>query len=102
MPEDLFDFVAEQLERLTTLDRLESRGTLRIALKRAGLATRTVDRKQFCVILDGIVPSELESRGVERARGVCAALIGKIESEPADRWKASHDIDEIFDRLAGT
>jgi len=98
----LFDFVADQLEQLTTLDRLESRGTLRIALKRAGLASGSVDRKQFRVILDGVVPSELESRGVADARSVCTALIGRIEGEPADRWRASHDVDEIFDRLAGS
>jgi hypothetical protein len=31
--DDLFSFVAKELEQCTPLDRLESRGTLRIALK---------------------------------------------------------------------
>ncbi len=101
MSQDLFDFVAEQLEQFTALDRLESRGTLRLALKRAGVGSGSVDRKQFRVILDGVVPSELESRGVEDPRAVCAALIARIDGEPADRWRTSHDVDEIFDRLAG-
>ena len=34
--EKLFDFAAERLEARTELDKLEARGTLRIALKKAG------------------------------------------------------------------
>jgi len=102
MRDDLFDFVADQLEQCTSLDRLESRGTLRIALKNSGLEPKTVTRKQFCVILESVVPGELESRGVAEASAICAALIEKIQAEPADRWEASHDVDKIFDRLAGT
>jgi len=100
--DDLFSFVAGQLESCTPLDRLESRGTLRIALKDAGLDPKTVTRNQFCVVLESVAPSELESRGVAEARAICAALIERIQSESADRWKSSRDIDEIFDRLAGT
>jgi hypothetical protein len=39
---DLFDFVAEQLEHHTSLDRLEARGTLRLALKEAGLDPQSI------------------------------------------------------------
>jgi hypothetical protein len=100
--DDLFSFVADQLEECTPLDRLESRGTLRIVLKDSGLDPKTVTRKQFCVILESVAPGELESRGVAEARAICAALIEKTQNEPADRWEASHDVDKIFDRLAGT
>jgi hypothetical protein len=98
----LFDFVAEQIEECTPLDRLESRGTLRLVLKDSGLDPKTVTSKQFCVILDSVAPGELESRGVTEARAICAVLIEKIQNEPADRWETSHDVDQIFDRLAGT
>jgi hypothetical protein len=100
--DDLFSFVADQLEECTPLDRLESRGTLRIVLKDSGLDPKTVTRKQFCVILESVAPGELESRGVAEARAICAALIEMIQNEPADRWEASHNVDKIFDRLAGT
>jgi len=100
--DDLFSFVADQLEQCTPLDRLESRGTLRIVLKDSGLDPKTVTPKQFCVILDSVAPGELESRGVGEARAICTALIEKIQAEPADRWEASHNVDKIFDRLAGT
>lgn len=102
MSDDLFDFVADRIEQSTSLDRLESRGTLRIALKNSGLDPRGVTREQFCVILGRVAPGELESRGVADARAICAVLIEKIEREPADRWEASRGVDEIFDRLAGT
>ncbi len=102
MADDLFSFVSDQLEECTPLDRLESRGTLRIVLKESGLDPKTVTQKQFCVILKSVVPSELESRGVAEAQGICTALIEKIQAEPADRWEASRDVDEIFDRLAGS
>jgi hypothetical protein len=100
--DDLFSFVANEIEQCTPLDRLESRGTLRIVLKDSGLDPKTVTRKQFGVILESVAPGELENRGVAEAQAICAALIQKLESEPATRWEDSHDVDEIFDRLAGT
>ncbi len=102
MSDDLFSFVADKLEQCTSLDRLESRGTLRIALKSSGLEPKTVTHQQFCVILESVVPDELENCGVAETQAICAALIEKIQSEPADRWEAGRDVDEIFDRLAGT
>lgn len=68
MSEDLFSFVSEQLERSTSLDRLESRGTLRIVLESSGTEARTVTRKQVCVAVDQILPTELEICGVGDAQ----------------------------------
>lgn len=39
-----FDFTAERLERSTPLDQLAARGTLRLALKAAGLDPGAADR----------------------------------------------------------
>ena len=49
-----------------------------------------------------VAPGELESRGVGEAQAICVALVEKIRSEPADNWETSHDVDEIFERLAKT
>jgi hypothetical protein len=38
---------------------------------------------------------------VAEAQAICAALIEKIQAEPADRWEVVRDVDGIFDRLAG-
>jgi hypothetical protein len=100
--DDLFSFVADHLEQCTPLDRLESRGTLRLVLKESGIEPKTVTLKQLCVILKSVAPAELESRGVAEAPAICTALIEKIQAEPADRWESSRDVDGIFDRLAGS
>jgi hypothetical protein len=77
-----------------------SRGTLRIVLKDSGIDPRMVTPQQFCVVLESVAPGELENRGVVEAHAICAALIEKIQGVPADRWEASHHVDQIFERLA--
>ena len=78
MAADLFDFAAERLEHHTSLDRLEARGTLRIALKLAGLTAKSVTAGQLCVVLEKIMPDELEKRDVNDAAAACSAVIGSI------------------------
>jgi len=99
---ELFDFAAEKLERSTPLDQLESRGTLRIALKSAGLDPRTVTPEQLSVVLERRLPQELEERGVAEAAAVCRAVIAEVEAVPDDQWDRSGDVDRVFARLAGS
>lgn len=94
-----FDFTCEALERLTSLDRLEARGTVRIALKQAGLEPRSVTHAQMAVTAARILPGELVSRGIEDAERVCAELsagLGRLESAPA-----AETPEDIFQRLGG-
>ncbi len=94
-----FDAVADRLERSTSLDRLEARGTLRIALKRAGLDPRSVRVDQLRTVVERVVPDELVARGVEDARAVIDALIGALSAV-----EESGDVDSpesVFERLGG-
>jgi hypothetical protein len=59
-----FDRTCEELEERTDLDRLEARGTVRIALKGAGLDGASVDPAQMAIVLRKVLPSELETRGI--------------------------------------
>ena len=43
----VFDWICNRLEQDTSLDRLESRGTVRLALKSAGLDARSVTPEQM-------------------------------------------------------
>ena len=96
---DLFDFVSDQLEAQTELDRLQARGTLRIALKGAGLDARTLNREQLLVILDRVLPAELENRGIEGAPALCAELRNRLPAaSEADGGDSPAD---VFARLAG-
>ena len=102
MDATLFDFAADRLEHHAGLDRLEARGTLRIALKAAGLEPKNLTGAQLQVVFEKVMPGELDSRGVSNMQDVCAAVLADL----ADARDAAVDAsatspDEIFRRLAG-
>ncbi len=100
MPAALFDFAADHLEQHTSLDRLTARGTLRIALKAAGLSPKSLRVEQLRVAVDKVLARELEKRGVEGARKICAELSNALPGvSAAEQAPASAGADEIFRRL---
>jgi hypothetical protein len=102
MAADLFDFAAERLEHHASLDRLEARGTLRLALKAAGLEPRKLTGAQLQVVFEKLMPGELDSRGVSNVRDVCTAVLADLANAGGDAADASAaNPDEIFRRLAG-
>jgi hypothetical protein len=102
MAADLFDFAAEKLEQHTSFSRLEARGTLRIALKSAGLDLNSLTVDQIGVVFEKLMPGELERRGVSDAASICSTVIGELANAPAPADAASSDdVDGIFRRLGG-
>jgi len=101
MAEKLFDFLAEKLDERTALDRLASRGTLRLALKSAGLEPRALTVEQLRVICQRVLPGELASRGVPNAETVCNALIQDLASDAAPAGGAAASVESVFSRLGG-
>ena len=75
-----FDLVCAELERATSLDKLQARGTVRLALKSAGLEPQSVTAAQLRVILEKRMPGELRGRGCEDPEGVCAQIAGVLAS----------------------
>jgi hypothetical protein len=103
MATDLFDIAAEKLEGSTDMDRLAARGTIRIALKEAGLDARNLTMRQLRVVFEKLMPSELEARGVTEAVATCNSVIDEIaNAASATDPKALNSPDEIFKRLGGT
>ncbi len=101
MDATLFDLAAERLEHHTGFARLEARGTLRIAIKAAGLEPKKLIGAQLQVVFEKVMPEELDSRGVSDVQDVCAAVLVDLESArdaAADARATSPD--EIFRRLA--
>jgi len=92
-----FEVACEALERGTSLDRLSARGTVRLALKEAGLDARTVTPAQMIVVAGNVLPRELESRGVKDPDAVCAALETKLAGMQAP--DAADTPDAVFARL---
>jgi len=97
----VFDWICGELERLTSLDTLEARGTVRISLKEAGLEARSVGPVQLSVVVGRVLGGELRARGIEDADEVCEYLVTGLKSlEPEST--SGETPEEIFKRLGGS
>ena len=94
-----FEIVSSALQESTDLDRLEARGTVRLALKSAGYKPDSVDRAAFLVVLERVMPEELASRGIEMPDRVCEALRAKLAASPEASASDGETPDAIFDRI---
>jgi hypothetical protein len=94
-----FALVCERLEEGTPLDRLEARGTVRLALKQAGLEAGTVTPDQMAVVVARILPDELSTRGIEKGAGLCASIGAALQDLEAG--EVGETPDAIFRRLGG-
>ena len=93
----VFECVCEVLERSNGLHRLESRGTVRLALKKAGLEARSVTASQMMVVLEKVMPEELVSRGVSDVDSILAQVASTLATIESG---AQHDTPEsVFARL---
>jgi hypothetical protein len=75
----IFDVAAERLETHSDLDKLEARGTLRLALKSAGLDPSSLGVAQLEVVMSKVMPGELERRGVWKPEDVCSAVVADVK-----------------------
>ena len=94
-----FEYACTELEARTALDRLASRGTIRIALKQAGLEARSVTPEQLAVVIQKILPAELSSRGVDTVEEVCQRILSGLRGVAAG--PVSETPDAVFKRLGG-
>lgn len=94
-----FECLCDFLEAETSLDRLESRGTVRIALKKAGLTPRDVDSKQLALVIEKLLKDELETRGIGDAARVCERAAVAIRS--SNHQSRGNNPTSVFERMAG-
>ncbi len=98
-----FEWVSQELELLTSLERLEARGTLRLVLKKAGLDASGVTVRQMEVVIRELLPGELRSRGVEEADDACARLLrGMTAANLSDSGAPAESPEDVFQRLGGS
>ncbi|MDJ0788669.1 MAG: hypothetical protein QNK05_17815 [Myxococcota bacterium] len=76
----VFDHTCDVLERATFMDRLAARGTVRIALREAGLDAESVSAAQMAIVLRRVLPLELGRRGIEEPTEVCDAIAAALAS----------------------
>jgi len=94
-----FTTLCEQLERASSLDRLEARGTVRLALKQAGLESGQVTASQLVVVVQKVLPNELRTRGIDDADSVCQQLTTVLKAMPDE--VAGESPEAVFKRLGG-
>jgi len=103
MTTDLFDLVADRLEQRTDLDRLEARGTLRIAFKKAGVDSKAFGLTELRAVFEKIMPGELEKRAVSDAEAICSSVLKSVAAEAGEAAETSAaSRDEIIRRLGRT
>jgi hypothetical protein len=95
-----FEHACEGLEQLTELSRLETRGTLRIALKEAGLDPASVKAAELSVVARMVLPNELAARGIADAESICERLRSKL-AQVQDSASAETP-EAVFARLGGS
>ena len=101
MADTVFDFVAEELERVTVLEKLEARGTIRLALKAAGFDPREVSSSQMAVVLEQVMPAELRPRGIDNAEELCGEIARAVKGfEPVGGEASGVSPEDVFRRLA--
>ncbi len=97
----VFDWVCAELEANSSLNKLESRGTIRIVLRHAGLEARTVTSVEMHVAVSRVLPKELRARGVEDDTALCERLAERLALETfADVGVESAHA--VFERLGNT
>jgi hypothetical protein len=97
-----FEWLCEAIEESTSLARLEARGTVRIALKEAGVEARTATPAELEVVVAKILPRELRQRGVSDEAAVCERLIAGLRALRTSGQQPAQDTpDAIFRRLGG-
>ena len=73
-----FEWACNELERLTSLARLEARGTVRLILRAGGLESRSVTAEQLQVVLQRLLPEELAARGVDEGAQIAERVAGQL------------------------
>lgn len=96
-----FEWVCAALESETSLGRLEARGTMRLALKKAGLEPGRITKSEMAVILDRVLPRELVARGIADGAAFCARLGRRILSASLDGASDPDAPEAVFERLGG-
>ncbi len=96
-----FDWVCGELETRSSLDRLEARGTVRLALREAGLDAASVTPEQMGVVLEKLLVGELEVRGLANAADLCRSLADGLSAAALSAPAGGDTPEAIFRRLAG-
>jgi hypothetical protein len=93
-----FAWTCAEIVRQTTLSELVARGTVRLALKQAGLEPQSVSGSEMAIVLRELLPRELEARAIGNAVKLCADIAARIRCR---NFEGSDVVVDVFERLGG-
>jgi hypothetical protein len=97
----VFEFTCQGLEQATAFDSLSARGTIRLALKSAGLDAREVTTAQMIVVVKRVLPGELKARGVKEPDAMCSTIARHLSRLAPAKEATSSSVEDVFRRLGG-
>lgn len=94
----VFELAARCLAESTGLSETEARGTLRFAMRDAGLRVELLTPAKAKVLLQRVVPRHLTARGHADAQAACDAAAEALAAQGPER-PSVHPPDEMFRRV---
>ena len=94
----IFEFVASELERATSLGRPAARAAVRSVLERARFDPESVSADQMRLLIERLLPSQIRDSGVEDADRVCQQLVAGLAAQ-GFAVDGPESPDEIFGRM---
>jgi hypothetical protein len=92
-----FETVQSELERSASMDRWSARGAIQLALMDAGLEASNVTSAQMKIVVDRLLPKQLQSQKVADVSNVCERIRGALDLLGDDSRTESPD--KVFQRL---
>jgi hypothetical protein len=93
-----FEAICGELANAEGMDRWTARGTLQLALMDAGLDAASVTAAQLAIVVERLLPRQLQSHGGVNVESLCTRLRDVLAMLPAGSGDDSAD--EIFARIA--
>ena len=94
-----FDAAHAALEKSSGMDRWAARGAIQLALMDAGLEASTVSKEQMSVVIEKLLPRQLQSQKIADVSSVCGKIRDALMLLGDD--KAVETADQVFQRLGG-
>ncbi len=97
-----FNFVSSELEKRCDLSQFVARGTLRLALRDAGLDPHWVTWVQMKHAVDRVLASELVKRSVADSTGVCREILALVETQMGAAETSRSSPEDFLRRVRST
>ena len=93
-----FEALCSELAKVAGMDRWTARGALQLALMDAGLEKTSVTAPQLAIVVERLLPRQLQSHGGLDVGAVCRRLRGVLELLPAPA--SDEGAEDVFSRLS--